>query len=691
MRINIAYLKKFINLDDHTVVKKASLPSEKKQLWKELFASVGMETDEIIDFHGQDIFEIEVTPNRPDWLSHYGIARDLHARLPGLKFQQPEIARRSFDFNNELFSIHIENKHDCGRYTGCIVRDIEVKESSDETKTLLESMGLRAINNIVDISNLLIMTIGHPIHMFDLDKLSGNELNIRRAKPGENITLLNEQVIDLDPDFLVIADGEVPVALAGIMGGGFSGVTHTTKNILIESAYFNPRVIRKAARKIGIKSDASFRFERGADILITPDTINMALDMIGDSQKEPLNITYFSDPFPVGFSPQIVTLDKQYPSQYSGISIDEKTSAQILKGLGFTLKDQTNSWAVEIPSFRVDIYGKQDLVEEIIRVHGYHRLTSEIPNTSNQILKMDSERELIQKIRNHFTSIGFDEVINYIFNSPEESKLLLPTSKPVEVRNSLGKDFSLLRQSLLPGLLKNMALNFNHSAAGVRIFEFGHQFHNAEDHILEEQFLSISASGEYQRVNWNQKDSQQMDYYRFKSLVLTLFRKLAIGIQMEETSLGFMETGCCFSIISSGKKIGYMGVVRKDISDRYKIETPVLVAELKMDRIVSSVKDEYFKIWNKYPSYKRDISFLMDKHIKFHQLEEAIGSLKPGSLDYFHLFDRYLGKGIPEDKVSLSMSFSYADEKRTLTNEEINSMHTDFMKKLIKKFDLIQR
>jgi phenylalanyl-tRNA synthetase beta chain len=691
MRINIEYLKKFINLDDPTVVKKASSPSEKRQLWKELFASVGMETDEIIDFHGQDIFEIEVTPNRPDWLSHYGIARDLHARLPELKFKQPEISNRSFDFNNELFSIHIEDKHDCGRYTGCIVRDIEVKESSDEIKTLLESLGLRSINNIVDISNLLIMTIGHPIHMFDLDKLSGNELDIRRAKPGENITLLNEQKIDLDPDFLVIADSEAPVALAGIMGGEFSGVTQTTKNILIESAYFNPRVIRKAARKIGIKSDASFRFERGADILVTPDTINMALDMIGDSQKGMLNITYFSDPFPAGFSPRIVTLDKQYPSQYSGISIDEKTSAQILRGLGFALNDQTDNWAVEIPSFRVDIYGKQDLVEEIIRVHGYHHLTSKIPNTSNQILKMDSEREFIQKIRNHFTSIGFDEVINYIFNSPEEFKMLSPTTKPVEVRNPLGKDFSLLRQSLLPGLLKNMALNFNHSATGVRFFEFGHQFHNAEDHILEKQFLSISASGEYQRVNWNQKDSQQMDYYRFKSLILTLFRKLSIGIQMEEASLGFMETGCCFSIISSGKEIGYMGALKKEISVRYKIETPVLVAELKMDRIVSFVEDEYFKIWNKYPSYKRDISFLMDKHIKFHQLEKAIGSLKPRLLDYFHLFDRYQGQGIPEDKVSLSLSFSYTDEKRTLTNEEINSMHTDFMNKLIKKFDLIQR
>lgn len=691
MRIQIEYLNKFINMDDSSLVKKGSSRIEKRRLWKEVFASIGMETDEIIDYMDRDIFEIEITPNRPDWLSHYGIARDLHARLPGLEFHPPEIKHRSFDIEHEPFDIHIEDEQDCRRYTGCIVRNIEVTESSDMVKHLLESLGLRPINHIVDISNLIVMTIGHPIHMFDIDKLSGKELNIRRARDNEKITLLNEQEVDLDGEFLVIADQKEPVALAGIMGGEFSGVTESTKNILIESAHFNSRIIRKAARKIGIMSDASYRFERGADICVTPDAINMALDMIEDSQRNPLDVTFYSDQFPSGFSPQMVELEKQYPSRYTGIPIDEQTCAKILSGLGFSLTDQKKFWLVEVPSYRVDIFGKQDLVEEIIRIHGYERLKSEIPRTSNPILETDSERELIQKIRSHLTSVGFYEAINYIFNSPEEVDLFSSDSDPVELRNPLGKDFSRLCKSLLPGLLRNMALNLNHQLPGVLLFEFGNQFIHGQKNVQEKRFLSICATGEYQRSNWNQKNSRQVDYYLFKSLVLSLFKKLSIEIELGESSMDFMESGCCYSICSLGNEIGYIGALKKNISEWYKIEPLVLAAELDMEKIANSIQDCYFKKWSKYPSYKRDISFLMDRAIKFYQLEKAIQSLKPESLEDFHLFDRYRGKGIPEDKVSLSMSFSYTDEKRTLTNEEINSMHTDFMKRLINKFNLIQR
>ena len=691
MKIQIDYLKTFINLEDPSLIQSKATRSEKQRIWKEVFASVGMETDEIIDFKDQDVFDIAITPNRPDWLSHYGMARDLHARLPELEFHKPEISSRSFEIENEPFFIHIEDKLDCERYCGCIVRDIEVGESPDEVKHLLESLGLRPINSIVDISNLIVVTIGHPIHMFDLDKLSGNELHIRRARNGERISLLNEQEVDLDEDFLVIADSTEPVALAGIMGGEDSGVSASTRNILIESAHFNPRVIRKAARKIGLSSDASFRFERGADIAIAPDAINMALDMIQKSASQPLNITYYSDQFPAGFEAQVVELEKRYSSLYSGIEIEEKICARILKDLGFSLTAKNESWIVKVPSYRVDIYGKQDLVEEITRIHGYDRLKAEIPTTSNLVLDRDYGQELHQKIRYHLTSVGFDESINYVFHGPEEFDLINPGSKAVIIRNPLGKDYSVLRQSLLPGLLKNMALNFNHNFHGVHLFEIGQKFQPAEDEVKETQYVSVCASGEYIRSNWKQQQAQPMDFFQFKSLILSLFRRLSIPVDLDETSMEIMEEGCCFSIHYNNNPIGYIGMLKKSVTDWYKIETPVMAAEINIDTISISELEGGFDMWNKFPSYKRDISFLMDRKTGFRKLEKSIQTLKPDSLESFHLFDRYRGEGIPDDKVSLSMTFSYTDETRTLTTEEINRMHNDFMKRLINKFNLIQR
>ncbi|MCK4836478.1 MAG: hypothetical protein KAT17_07565, partial [Candidatus Aminicenantes bacterium] len=340
MRINIDYLKQFLNIEDAKIISKHLSRAQKRDVWKELFASVGLETTEIIDFKGKDIFEIEITPNRPDWLSHYGVARDLHSKLPELDFHTPNITDRKFEKNKDNFTINIENKDDCGRYIACIIRNIEVKESTEGIKELLESFGLRPINNFVDVSNLIVTTIGHPIHMFDLDKLKGNEINIRRAQKGEGIGLLDGKEIELNEDFLVIADRSNPVALAGIMGGEYSGVTQETRNILIESAYFNPAVIRKAAKKIGIKSEASFRFERGADILIPPPAINMALDMIEKSESHSLDISYYDDRFPADFVPKKIQLDKIYPSAYSGIQISENIAFKILIDLGFGLDDR---------------------------------------------------------------------------------------------------------------------------------------------------------------------------------------------------------------------------------------------------------------------------------------------------------------------------------------------------------------
>ncbi len=679
MKVNIDYLKKFINLTQQPVE------------LKEIFASIGMEVGEITDQDGTAVFEIEITPNRPDWLSHYGIARDLHARLPELTLRPISFRERKLESHLESFSLLIDDKNDCSRYTGCIVRDLTVGESSPEVKILLESLGLRPINNIVDISNLMVITVGHPIHMFDLDKLQGKEIQVRRARPGEKILLLDGQEVELDHDFLVIADSQVPVALAGIMGGELTGVTGSTRNILIESAYFNPVLIRRAARKLGIKSDASYRFERGADIQITPTAIRIALDMIADFIGEDLSVTYYQDLFPAGFTPKVVELNKQYPAAYSGIKIEPEVSGKILADLGFKLQDKDDSWLVEVPSFRVDIYGKQDLVEEIIRIHGYDKLTSEIPLTSNTVFRIDTDREFLQKIRAHLTSLGFFEALNYIFNSPEEFNFFAANEKAIEIRNPLGKDFSLLRKSLLPGLMRGAALNFNHAVSGIGLFEFGNHFLLEQNDIRERATLAILGSGEYRQSNWKDRVPVAYDFFLFKSLLVSLFTKLSLGFNLKKEGYPFFDPACSFSVWSGDIKIGTMGRLAKEIEEWFKLEKPVFATELNLAKMMDGLEEKSFRMWSRYPSYRRDFSFLMSRDIHYEKLEEAIRELKPEILVDVNVFDRFQGEGIPRGKVSLSLSFIYSHNAKTLTNEEINDMHQHFINRLIEKFDLVQR
>ncbi len=684
MRINAEYLREFVNVDPARVD------------LKELLDSIGIEAEEIFDCGGQKAFELEVTPNRPDWLSHYGVAREIHAKLPHLELSFPELYELKDEIKKEEFSINIENSQDCGRYTGCVVRNIEVAESSSQVKTLLKSLGLRPINNIVDISNLVVMTLGQPIHIFDLDKLTGKEINVRRGRPGEKMKLLDEREIELDEGFLVIAGQEYPVALAGIMGGYDSGVTFASRHILIESAYFDPLLIRNASKALGISTDASYRFERGGDILVTRKAVEYTLGLIKENQQQDLHITYLGDPFPRGFSYQFLELKKDFPAKYSGIPIDENLSCQILGNLGFKLEDRGDSWTVKVPSYRVDIYGKQDLVEEITRIYGYDKLESQIPLVSNLSVKPDKQREVIEAIRSHFTALGFSEVINYSFHSAEENRLVVDDDRHerfIEIKNPLGKDFSVMRNSILPGLLKNTILNFNHAVDRVSLFEVGRVFLLENNEIIEKDILGISASGQHLPLNWRNKKEEAVDLFLFKSLISGLLKKFYLDFKFEEMigSKKYLREGSAFTIVINSKYAGYFGELKKDIADRFKLEYPFYAAEIELSSMLDHLKENKFEAWNRFPLSKRDFSFLIDKSIKYRELEAEIENAKPENLESYALVDKYEGQNIPADKVSLSMSFAYRSKDKTLTNEEVNQIHNDFIKRLIQKSNLIQR
>ncbi len=678
MKINTKYLKEFIKFELDTIG------------LKNLLETMGFEIEEIVNHNGIDVIEVEITPNRPDWLSHYGIARDMYAKNPELKLIERKNKTQLKGFNND-FKIITENNDDCPRYSGCIIKNIKVTESSSEIKELLVSLGLRPINSIVDISNLILMTYGHPIHIFDLDKIKGNQINIRRANKEEKIKLLDEQNIELNENFLIIADENKPLALAGIMGGFDSGVTYDTKDIFIESAVFNPIVVRKSARKIGLSTDASFRFERGTDILCTKDIIEKTIDEINKSVNKTMNVDYFFDVFEKEFIPQKVIMEKTFPSKYSGIDIEPKESENILNRLGFETTDKNTYWEVIVPSYRVDIYGKQDLIEEIVRIYGYDNLNSVLPEVSTDKIKKWPVRELRRNIGQFLVNNGAYEAINYSFHKREDNEIFADEKLNIEIKNPLGLDFSIMRNSLIPGVLKNISTNINQSLKSVFLYEFGSIFALDNKEILQTNMLTIAATGLYNKNNWKTKDNIKWDLFIFKSVISKLFSRLFINVEFIRSDINYYINGTEFDIICDNIKIGTIGILEDSICSTYKIDDPVFIADINIEK-VKEIKHEFkLKKWNVFPSTKRDFSFFIDKDKNYENIKMLINSIKPEKLISFELFDLYEGKGNPDDKISLSMSFIYQDESKTLENNEVNRIHDSFIEEMIGKLELTRR
>ena len=690
MRINIEYLKKFIPVD---------LPVHEL---KELLAALGLEVAEIIQTGSGTVFDVEITPNRPDWLSHLGVAREIHARLPELPLTDSYHADPipiPMGEGDEAVAVRIENPADCGRYSGLILKGLNPASSPEKVGELLESLGLRSINRVVDTSNLVLMSMGHPIHMFDLDRIAGKEIHVRRAVKGETLTLLDERRVELDPEDLVIADREKPLALAGIMGGLDSGVTEATTNVFVESACFDPVRVRLSARRLGIQTDASYRFERGADIQATPYALSMTLSLLQEWGAEGLQITGFTDIFPLkDLERKVVTMHRDFPSTYTGIEIPHEASQGILERLGFVVENpQAEEWRIVVPSHRVDILYKQDLVEEVIRIHGYDRLNSTIPRTVNTTLFPAKNREVRKKIRSHLNATGYSETLHYSFQSEEDNLrfALSPESHcSVTLRNPLGRDYASLRNSLIPGILGSSALNANHGALRVTLFEMGHRFLYHENKVKEEEMLTVAALGKYRPESWRNPGGEDYDYFLFQSEMNRLFKRFGLEWKLKRKELPWMKNGASFAIRWGDREAGWIGCLSPEISRLYGVTAEVMAMELDMAVFFRENGPGRFKEWNRMPSIRRDFSFFLPESVTFALIAERIEMNRPRELESFQLLDYYDGKkkNTAENPApSLTLSFQYRDEKQTLTGEKANEIHQTLVVELIRSLDLVQR
>jgi phenylalanyl-tRNA synthetase beta chain len=678
MKINVEYLKRFVACGLEGGALRA------------LLAGLGLGTEEVLQVGGETVLDLETTPNRPDWLSHYGIAREIAAKDPRLRFVPMDLAAADLNAPGSGFAIHIEDPADCRRYSGCIVRDLTVRESPSAVQTLLLSLGLRPINDIVDASNLVMLTCGQPLHIFDLETLRGGQVRVRRARAGETLRLLDERDVTLDGSHLLIADHERPLALAGIMGGLDSGITAATRHVFIESACFDPVVIRLGARSLGLKTDASYRFERGMDAEATLPALRMALLLLSRSQGRALKPSFFQDAYPRPQSRPVIRLEKDFPARLTGMDIPAAEAAAVLQRLGFALRDDGAAWQVTPPSHRVDAECREDLVEEIARVLGYDRLGAEMPLTANPVLRLDEARPRLQRLKARLAAAGFQEVINYVFQSPEENRLAGPDERPLALKNPLGRDVSVLKNSLLGGLLRNTAANADQGCERVALFEIGNAFADEAGRVVERRRLALSVYGREQRPDWR-LSGREFDLAWLKTELAALARLLRLEFAFRGAAHPLFRPGASFRVDCGGRPCGWCGEAAAAAAGFYKLERPLFAAELDLEALLAAGGEARFQAWNRFPAARRDFTFLMARARTFQELGDAIERLRPAALEGYELTDVYQGSGVPAERVSFSLSFTYRAAERTLTGEEVNEAHREFTGRLAAQLDLIQR
>jgi len=645
----------------------------------------GLEVVLIEKVSGDSIFDIEVTPNRPDCLSVIGIAREAAAALKkNLKY--PVIKPPKAKLKDKT-SIEIKDKELCPRYTGRIIKGVKVGPSPDWLTGKIGLMDLRPVNNIVDITNYCLFTMGQPTHAFDYDKLKGG-ITVRRARKGEEIVTIDDKKRVLDADMLVIADEEKPVALAGVMGSKDTEVTEKTTNILFESAYFNPISIRRTSRRLGLISESSYRFERSVDKGAITSASDMACELItklcGGSagpladagQKDAKNVK--------------ISLRAGKMKSVLGLSISAPAIKKILKSLQLEVKGAAKKkLTVHVPSFRQDLKNEVDLIEEVVRVYGYDKLPSTMPTPVGHPTRIERSRRLCNIARETLASLGGCEIITYSLISKDDLKFVeCPGSSDiVTLKNPLSMEQEVMRPTLIPGCLRAVSWNLNKGTKRMKIFEIGKAYLRSQKGFSEEESLSIAFTGDAAR-GWHDREEPLL--FDLKGMLEALFEKFGIidRVKFRSDGLPPVLTSAGGAMEIEGETIGYLGKVKKKTLDNFDIKTDVALATLSMEKLFSYIKPEKkYRPMPKFPSAKRDLSIMVAKNVSHQTIVSIIKETGGSLVANVELFDQYLGAQIPKGSKGLAYSIEYRANDRTLTDEEVSGLHGKIMDSLARQLD----
>jgi len=676
MKISINWLKQYLDL---------KLSPE--ELVEEM-NSIGLLVDYWEEQDGDVVLELETYANRPDTLGHLGVAREIAAS------QGTSLKERNFPLVesteniSDTFDVQVLEEDLSPRYCGMMVKDFTVDPSPPWLRRMIRAVGLSPVNNVVDITNYVLFSTAQPIHAFDLNKLSGNKILVRKARKGEELKILGGNTIQLSNDMLVIADEKRPVALAGVIGGEEAAVTEETKELFIESACFNPISVRKTWKKIGVQTDASYRFERGTDISFPPRAAQMTASLLtqigGKALKGMIDI------YPKPRKKKTVVLRNHRVSELLGIEIEEGFIVDFLKRIGFELENQREGiWRVKVPFFRVDIEREADLIEEVARFYGYDKIPSHIPVLQGIDLEVNRKKETEDSIRELLFHEGFDEVVNFSFMNADKEKLFRTGLEAVEIRNPISSRASLLRTTLVEGLLENILWNMNRGAEGVHIFEIGNVFFQNEGKCSERYSLGFAAMGQLDPLFW-QKEPEKSDFFHVKGTCEELLGHLKFDdFSFSKEEHPFFEKNYSLCLNLKGEKIGVLGGLNRSIVEAYSIQEPVWAAEINLGSLLEKQPRpfQYFPV-SRYPGIVRDISFIVAQDVSYQDMKDCIENLNIPYLEDYMLYDRFAGEEIPKGKISLSFRFIFRHPERTLLAEEADSFQEKIIKALHTEFGL---
>ena len=672
MNISYEWLQDFVEID---------LPAEDLA---EKLTLIGLELDGLHELERDWVLDIETTSNRGDCLSHLGVAREISvATLKDLVRPEPDLAHAS----PKGGLVTIEAPDACFRFTARIIRNVKIGPSPEWLVRRLEAVGERSINNIADITNFAMHALGQPMHSFDLDKLEGGRIVVRKARHGEKIVTLDEEERELDESMLMICDSEKPAAVGGVMGGSFSGITENTVNVLLEVACFDPISIRSTSRELGLFTEASYRFERGVDIenLVRASDFaaGLILELAGGELGEFADVYAAKQDRSVIDAPEL----QQEVKRLSGLDVPEDEIERILGALGI---EKTAESTYVSPTWRHDLFIEEDLVEEVVRIVGYDKISESLPGSGATGEYQPSEGRK-RDLRKALATVGFDEAISYSFIDSRHDGIFdyVPALEKasegdyVEIRDPIIEGATRMRPTLLPGLLESVRTNFNHRLRDVKLYELGKVFaaSNSEDRLpIERELLSFAVTGG-EAFEDNEAPGRKLDFYDLKGAVEMAFEAARLEApEMRACKTAHLQAGQSAEIVYRGEVVGFAGKLDSELADTYKFRQPVFVAEVDLESVLGLPEaPSVYTSLPVYPSVTRDVSLAVKRGTTFGEIRSAIESQGFELCRSVSFIDVFEGKGLPDDVRAVTVRLEYRSDDRTLTEEEVDRIHSEIL------------
>lgn len=648
---------------------------------------------EIFEVENDHVFEIGLTPNRADAMSHYGVARDLKAGLIRREIN-PELKTAlvsNFRVNSRTLRVDVDvkDKELCPRYCGVTISGIKVAESPNWLKNRLKAIGITPKNNVVDVTNYVLHGLGQPLHAFDASVISGNKIEVKTLEAGTKFVALDGVERTLHEEDLMICDTEKPLCIAGVFGGLNSGVTETTRNIFLESAYFNPISVRKTAKRHALSTDASFRFERGIDIENVDYALRRAalliLDLAGGEITSDIEEFY-----PKKFKDFQVFLAFEKINKLIGQEIPTDIIKSILMSLEIKINNVTESGlGLTIPSYRVDVQREADVIEEILRVYGYNNIefTTKLNASISKTSRFDDHR-LQNIVGSQLVSLGFYEMLANSLTTPDYIKLsaLLKDEHNVNILNPLSNDLAVMRQSLLFSGLEAVSYNINRKRSNIKLFEFGKSYHKYANETVEKKHLTLLVTGNRSIENWKVKE-EKSDFFYLKGVVISILERLGISnVKTRPTKNDVFTEGISFA--TGDNLLVELGILKKNVLKHFDIKQEVLFADFNWTMVSEAAARHRTRFSDipKYPEVRRDLALLLDKNVSFEEVFNIAVQSENKLLKDVNLFDVYEGDKLPSGKKSYAVSFTLQDNEKTLTDKQIdqimNKLQQNFEKQL---------